>query len=64
MTPARGAAANGEARMTAPFPAAITSIEELRGLIQPPSEMVCRKVILTADAVDRSLQESYRTTLY
>ena len=29
--------------MTAPFPSVITSIAELRGLIQPPSEMVCRQ---------------------
>ena len=43
------------ARSPALFPSVITSIEELRHLRAPG---------LTADAVDRSLQESYKTTLY
>ena len=41
--------------MTAPFPSVITSIEELRGLVQPPSEMVCRKVIHELDEHCRTL---------
>ena len=41
--------------MTAPFPSVITSIEELRGLVQPPSEMVCRKVINRLDEHCRAL---------
>ena len=41
--------------MTAPFPSGITSIEELRGLVQPPSEMVCGKVIQRLDEHCRTL---------
>ena len=43
------------ARRPAPFPSVITSIEELRGLVQPPSEMVCRKVINRLDEHCRAL---------
>jgi PPOX class probable FMN-dependent enzyme len=43
------------ARNPAPFPSVITSIEELRVLVQPPSEMVCRKVINRLDEHCRAL---------
>ena len=43
------------ARHPAPFPSVIASIEELRGLVPPPSEMVCRKVINRLDEHCRSL---------
>jgi PPOX class probable FMN-dependent enzyme len=44
-----------EARTAAPFPSVIESVDELRALVPPPIEMVCRKVIDRLDAHCRAL---------
>ena len=45
----------------------ITSVEELRGLVQPIAQVLADHVRapgLTADAIALRLQENYKTTLY
>lgn len=44
-----------ETRTAAPFPSVIESIDELRALVPPPAEMVCRKVIDHLDVHCREL---------
>jgi hypothetical protein len=45
----------------APFSRVLTPLDERRGMVPPPSELACRKVI---DTLDRALEDSYRNILY
>jgi hypothetical protein len=51
--------------VAAPFSSVLTPLDERRGIVPPPSELACRKVIDTLDRrFDRALEDSYGNTLY